>query len=253
LSDGTDATPKKRGSLGNRLLASRKFQSWAAQFPLTRRLVRKEGAAMFDLLAGFCHSQVLMALVQLDLLETIREKPATLDALAQQTGVPEPRMEVLLRAAVALRLLKHKSRGRYALTRSGAALLGVPGLTQMIAHHDVLYRDLADPAAFFRGEVDTELARFWPYVFGGDMDPDVAATYSDLMAESQVLVAEDTLRTVSCLRTAALFIPAPSKPARCPRGQIPCRSFGCFMIIAMRRCQICCPNALRRCPQTGPC
>jgi len=29
------------------------------------------------------------------------------------------------------------------------------------------------------------------------MDPDVAATYSDLMAESQVLVAEDTLRTVS--------------------------------------------------------
>jgi demethylspheroidene O-methyltransferase len=29
------------------------------------------------------------------------------------------------------------------------------------------------------------------------MAPDVAATYSDLMAESQVLVAEDTLRTVS--------------------------------------------------------
>ena len=35
----------------------------------------------------------------------------------------------------------------------------------MIAHHDVLYRDLADPVAFFRGETDTELARFWPYVF----------------------------------------------------------------------------------------
>ncbi len=160
---------------------------------------------MFDLLAGFCHSQVLMALVQLDLLNIVGEKPATAKDLAQQTRVPEDRMEVLLRAAVALRLLKRKSRGRVALTRSGAALLGVPGLTQMISHHDVLYRDLADPAAFFRGEVDTELARFWPYVFGGEMDPDVAATYSDLMAESQVLVAEDTLRTVPLKDTTHLM------------------------------------------------
>jgi len=42
-----------------------------------------------------------------------------------------------------------------------------------------------------------ELAGFWPYVFGGDVDASVAQTYSDLMAQSQVLVVEDTLRTVS--------------------------------------------------------
>ncbi len=40
------------------------------------------------------------------------------------------------------------------------------GSRQMIAHHDILYRDLADPVALLRGEVDTELAEFWPYVFG---------------------------------------------------------------------------------------
>jgi demethylspheroidene O-methyltransferase len=68
----------------------------------------------------------------------------------------------------------------------------------MIAHHDVLYRDLSDPVAFFRGEVDTELADFWPYVFGAGAatDPGSAAKYSRLMADSQLLVADDTLAAV---------------------------------------------------------
>jgi demethylspheroidene O-methyltransferase len=52
--------------------------------------------------------------------------------------------------------------------------------------------------AFLRGETETELARFWPYVFGagGATDPEVAATYSGLMTDTQGLVAEDTLRLV---------------------------------------------------------
>jgi demethylspheroidene O-methyltransferase len=68
----------------------------------------------------------------------------------------------------------------------------------MISHHTVLYRDLADPVAFFRGQTDPDLARFWPYVFGaaGVSDPEVTAKYSGLMADSQRLVAEDTLRLV---------------------------------------------------------
>jgi demethylspheroidene O-methyltransferase len=105
-------------------------------------------------------------------------------------------MVILLRAAVALKLLKARRGGTFGTTRRGAALVGVPGLAAMIRHHDVLYRDLADPAAFFRGETETELAHFWPYVFGGAMQPEVAATYSDLMAQSLVLVAEDSLRQI---------------------------------------------------------
>ncbi|MDP5348829.1 MAG: methyltransferase domain-containing protein, partial [Paracoccaceae bacterium] len=82
--------------------------------------------------------------------------------------------------------------------RKGAALLGVPGLEAMILHHRAFYRDMEDPVALLRGEVDTELADFWPYVFGarGDVDPKVTRTYSDLMADSQALVAQDTLRMV---------------------------------------------------------
>lgn len=190
--------PVRRASLVTRLVASRGFQRWAARFPLTRRMVRREGEAMFDLVAGFCHSQILQALVRLDLPDTLLHREETAAALALRAQVPPARMQVLLAGGEAIGLLKRRRTGHYALTTRGAALAGVPGLADMIAHHDVLYRDLADPVAFFRGEVDTGLADFWPYVFGAGAaaDPSVAARYSQLMADSQVLVAEDTLNLV---------------------------------------------------------
>jgi demethylspheroidene O-methyltransferase len=107
-------------------------------------------------------------------------------------------MEILLQGGAALRLLRRRRDGRFALARRGAVLLGVPGLPGMIRHHAVFYRDLADPVGLLRDAPQTELARFWPYVFGaaGPIDPAVAATYSGLMADTQALVAEDTLRLV---------------------------------------------------------
>nr|WP_040820736.1 methyltransferase [Thalassobium sp. R2A62] len=187
--------PRMRGWAA-RLIASRKFQKWAAAFRPTRGIVRREGEALFDLLSGFCQSQVLMALVQFEIPQMLLVGPLTAEVLATRCDVPHPRMVILMRAAEALKLVKQKRGGRYVLARRGAALAGVPGLTAMIKHHEILYRDLADPAAFFRGETKTELADFWPYVFGGEMDAAVANTYSDLMAQSQELVADDTLRTL---------------------------------------------------------
>ncbi len=180
----------------SRLVSSAKFQKWAAGFFLTRGMVRREGEALFDVLSGFCQSQVLMALVEFDIPRVLLDRPMTASDLALRCAVPLERMLILLRAATALKFIKQKRRGTYGVTRRGAALVGVPGLAALIRHHDILYRDLADPVAFFRGETETELASFWPYVFGGDMDADVAATYSDLMAQSLELVAQDTLRTI---------------------------------------------------------
>ncbi|MDF1727159.1 MAG: methyltransferase [Sulfitobacter sp.] len=188
--------PARRWPALRHLLANRQFQKWAARFPLTRGRVRREGEALFDIVAGFCHSQVLMAFVTFDLPGKLMGGPMTLTALAASCAVPEARMRVLMQAAVALGLVRRRRGDRYGLSQRGAALAGVPGLTEMIRHHDVLYRDLADPVAFFRGETQPELAGFWPYVFGGAVAPDVARTYSDLMAESQLLVAEDTLDAV---------------------------------------------------------
>ncbi|WP_019954414.1 methyltransferase [Yoonia vestfoldensis] len=189
---------RRSASRLTQLVASPSFQKWAARFPLTRRLVRSEGRAMFDLVAGFCHSQVLYALVALEIPKALLAHELPLSALALRGRMPPDRMAVLLSAAVALGLIKQRKSGLYALTTRGAALAGVPGLAGMIAHHDVLYRDLSDPVAFFRGEVETELADFWPYVFGAGAatDPDSAAKYSRLMADSQLLVADDTLAAV---------------------------------------------------------
>lgn len=181
-----------------RLPALPSFQAWAARMPILRRIVRSEGEAMFDLVAGFCHSQVLQAMVRLRILPLLLTHRMTAAALAQETQVPLDRMTVLLNAGVSLRLLKQR-RGYYALTARGTALAGVPGLQGMIDHHAVLYRDLVDPVAFFRGETETELAAFWPYVFGADgaTDPAVVERYSRLMTESQALVAADTIAAVS--------------------------------------------------------
>ena len=180
-----------------RWLSDPDTQARLARLPVVRRLVRREGEAMFDLVAGFCHSQVLMALVRLDVPARLLVTSSDTAALAAACDLPEDGMELLLRAAAALGLLRQR-RGLWRLTPRGAALAGVPGLAGMIDHHDVLYRDLADPVAFFRGDVETELAEFWPYVFGAGAakDPQAAARYSRLLADSQSLVAEDTLAVV---------------------------------------------------------
>ncbi len=191
----------------NRLAASRAFQSWAAKVPGLRRIARAEGAAIFDLIGGFVQSQVLLAIVELRVLHHLTEAPATPAALAARTGLAADRMAILLQAGAGMGLLRRQSDGHFALSRRGAAFLGVPGLEAMVRHHHVLYRDLADPVAFLKDQTTPELASFWPYVFGaaGAADPDVAATYSGLMAESQTLVAEDTLRLVDFRGTGHLM------------------------------------------------
>jgi len=195
--------PPKRARQGlsarlARLVSTRRFQSWASRFPLTRGIARREGEEIFDLVAGFVHSQVLHALVEFGVLHMLLEAPLSARTVAARIGLEARRAEVLLRAGAALGLMTLKRDGTYAISRKGAAILGVPGLEAMILHHRAFYRDLEDPAAFFRDGSDAELARFWPYVFGqaAEIEPDVARRYSDLMADSQELVAEETLRTV---------------------------------------------------------
>lgn len=182
-----------------RLVARPGFQDWAVRLPLGRAIARRDGADIFDILQGFVASQVLTCMVELGILRRLLAGPATPRQIALPEGIAPDRMRELLQAAAALRLLKRRRDGRYALARRGAAILGVPGLEDMIAHNRAFYADMADPVALLRGDGDTELARFWPYVacrVGGIGDA-AAERYSDLMARSQVLVAQDTLRMVS--------------------------------------------------------
>jgi demethylspheroidene O-methyltransferase len=198
---------QSRLPLMQRLAGSRGFQAWAARMPVLRRIVRAEGAALFDIIQGFVRSQVLFALVELDVLARLAQGPKGAAALAPAAGLTVERMQILLQAGAGIGLLRRRRDGTFALARRGAAFLGVPGLAAMVRHHSVLYQDLADPVALLRGEVAPGLARFWPYVFGAAAaeDPQTAATYSGLMADSQTLVAEDTLRLVDLTGIAHLM------------------------------------------------
>ncbi len=161
---------------------------------------------MFKTVQGFVESQVLMALVELEVFKLLSVGPLTLDLLSHKTAVPPDRLRVLVGASVTMRLLKRRG-DRVSLSRRGAALSGVPGLADMIRHHKVLYSDLSDPVGFFRGTTEPELASFWPYVFGAGAakDPASADRYSHLMSESQALVAEETLSVVDLSAHAHLL------------------------------------------------
>ena len=191
----------------NQLAASRRFQTWAARMPVLRRIARAEGEALFDLVAGFVNSQTLLALIELRVLHMLRDGPQSAQTMARRCDIPADRMQILLQAGAGLGLLRRQKDGRFALAMRGASLLGVPGLEGMVRHHRALYADLADPVALLRGGQQTQLAQFWPYVFGasGAVDPGVTATYSALMADSQDLVAEDTLRMVDFRGIARLL------------------------------------------------
>jgi demethylspheroidene O-methyltransferase len=181
--------------LRNAILSSPRFQHWAARFPLTRLVARRRASALFDLCAGFVYAQVLQAAVRLGLPEALREGPRTLDELAPALGLSPEAARRLLDAAASLRLVDHRGPGRYGLGVHGASLIGNPAVARMVEHHALLYRDLADPVALLKGQrQDTELGRFWSYAHGSSPRSGTeVAGYSELMAGSLSLIAEDIL------------------------------------------------------------
>ena len=193
---GKPARQQRPGLLA-RLALSPRLHALAERIPGLRGHARSEGAALFEIVSGFVRSQALLALVDLRVLPMLSESSASTAQLAARCQVPAERMAVLMQAAAALKLVRAK-RDLWQLAPRGAAFLAVPGLEAMVRHHPVLYRDLGDPVAFLRGETQPELAGFWPYVFGplAETDADLARRYSSLMADSQALVAADTLRLV---------------------------------------------------------
>jgi demethylspheroidene O-methyltransferase len=161
--------------------------------------VRRDSARLYDLVAGFVYSQTLLASVELGLLERLRRGPRPPGELSAEIGLSPDRTRTLCQAAAAVGLLTRRGDGAYGLANLGAAALGAPGLQEMIRHHRIFYRDLTDPVALLKGEAETDLSHFWPYVRGAEAaeDPTQAEEYSRLMATSQHHVAEQTLDAVS--------------------------------------------------------
>lgn len=182
----------------DRLLTSPAFHEFALKFPPTRPIVRKRQSEVFDVVSGFVYSQVLLACVELELLDRpeIRSPGATLAQISEMTGLDLDASRRLAKAAAALRLLEERN-GRFRLGDLGAALSINRGALAMIRHHPALYRDLTDPVRQLRsGRGETHLSRYWEYA--RSLDPASAtaeevAEYSELMSASQEAVSQEVL------------------------------------------------------------
>ena len=175
--------------LRNRLLADPKFLSFAQRFPLTRPVARRKSRDLFDLLAGFSYSQVLYACVKLGLLQYIGQTGLALASLAEKAGLPLPKAELLVRAAVALDILDRDGE-MVILGPHGAAMLGQPWIMRFVEHHTHFYRDLEDPVAMLQGHhAEDGLKSYWSY----DAPAADKSAYSQLMAASQEAVSAQVL------------------------------------------------------------
>ena len=209
----------------DRLLASPRFQRWAAAFPLTRPVARRRARQLFDLCAGFVYSQVLLACVRLGLFEILAEAPQTIEALKARLALSDEAARRLLDAAVALRLVSRRGEGQFALGPLGAPLVGNGAIRAMVEHHALLYADLQDPVALLRGESkEARLPGYWAYAAAtnpADLPEDRVAAYSALMTASQPLVANEILDAVPLHRYQCLLDVGGGE--------------GAFLIAAMRR------------------
>lgn len=207
--NGPDSLPwgtrlKRRWvALRNRVIGSPRFQSHAARNPLLRPVARRKSAAMFDLVAGFVYTQTLRAVVEAGLLDLLSQGATRTEAIASSCGLERPAAQRLLRAAQSLRLVEDVGEDCWMLGEQGAALLANSGAQAMIRHHSLLYRDLAEPLALLRDNRigTTSLSRFWAYA-AESVD---AAEYSQLMATSQEMVAEQVLATTALSRSTGLL------------------------------------------------
>lgn len=183
-----------------RLSASRVWQQRAFSTPFLRQVARKRALGLFDLCAGFVHSQVLAACVELDLFARLLARPCDAETVARDGGLSVDGARRLLDAAAALGLLRERGR-RYGIGPLGAPLAAPgSGIAAMVRHHGRLYADLADPLAIYRADRPAgALGQFWAYAGAGggaDSRPEAAGPYSALMSASQDFVADDVLDAI---------------------------------------------------------
>jgi demethylspheroidene O-methyltransferase len=181
----------------NWAVSSPNFQRWVWRLPLLRSLSRPHAKKLFGICSGFIHSQALFASARLGLLEALRAGPVTTLELQHRCGLTADGLRRLLDCTEALGLTESRRHGQHGLGLLGAALLGNPAVLQMIQHQPLFYGDLADPIGLLRGcRGPGQLELYWGYARRqkpAELEDDAVAGYTQLMAATQSLVADDVI------------------------------------------------------------
>jgi hypothetical protein len=146
-----------------RLYASPRLYSFSLTNPFTRWVTRRRTQKLFDLMAGFVHTQVMLGCIRLNLFKMLHQAPADLKQIAQRVNMPEPVLQRLLLSAVSLGLLEYRSQSRFGLGPLGVPLATHDGIAAMIEHNHLLYADMQDPLGFLNNAWQGSMAAYWPY------------------------------------------------------------------------------------------
>ncbi len=186
--------------LKDRWIADTRFQNRVAKIPFIKNIAKKRANQLFDVMAGFVYTQILLSCVRLNLFNLLKDGPLNLDEIKKACSLDAIPLKKLLDAAVSIRLLEMRSKGRYGLGILGAPMVGNTALSSMIEHHTVLYEDLRDPLLLLSGDIEIKnLEKFWPYVSPDEKEQDSlkdkerVKNYSDLMSASLPLVADQVV------------------------------------------------------------
>ncbi len=194
----------------NAQVSNPSFRRWATRFWLTKSFAKRQANELFKITGGFVYSQILFACVELDLFRLLQATPKTTieilhslnAAKPDSTHLAEPALENLLQAAENLKLIcSHKGfdpfKKYWMLDDFGAVIAADEGISAMVRHHAMLYRDLADPVALMSGNIPhTETAWFWAYANcekPDALESEKVSAYSELMRHSQAMIAEVVL------------------------------------------------------------
>lgn len=179
----------------NRILGSAAFQKWAAKTPIFRTVARRKAAQQFDLIAGFVYTQILYVFVQSGLINYLREGLKSDADIAAFAGLNGEATDRILRAGAALDIAESPQAGLWTLGETGAALSANDGAMAMIRHHQLLYRDMADPFALLsqQGGQNSGLSQFWTYASKSEAGAKDSQPYSELMAATQPMIWQQIL------------------------------------------------------------
>ena len=150
-------------------LSSPGLYRWALLNPVGRLIMRRRAQQLFELMAGFVHSQVLLACVRLGWFEALLVRPRTLAELQQMSPMPADSLQRLIGSALSLGLIEVRGT-RYGLGPLGTPVAAHTGLRAMIEHNALLYADLSDPLRLLQRPELSGMHAYWPYPTGSGQE-----------------------------------------------------------------------------------
>ncbi|MDZ7823518.1 MAG: methyltransferase, partial [Ahrensia sp.] len=185
------------GQWRNSKIADYSFRRLSTRLPFLKRYSNAKANDLFQITAGFVHSQVLFTCVELGLFELLHQTSHSTNEIAAYLNMSADSARRLLQAAEGLNLICKTKDGDWQLADHGVVLATDHGIKAMVQHHALVYRDLADPIKLLRDPpAQTETSKFWAYVGetpGDKIKSADAVSYSELMRVSQDMVTQEVL------------------------------------------------------------